>query len=143
MSRLAQVSTSLYSKLHSDAVGLGDASSMALPSGLLAEWDWLKGLPVSWREVVVSPLAFRRFADYEASAQRIVGRDEDDQPCYCHYQYRLTEIRSDDDEDFYEETIHDEAGISWRLRDGRWLTYRRVGKDTVQGFFSFSEEMPR
>lgn len=109
----------------------------ALPA---LEWPWHGGLPAEWRDAVVEPLGFRRFHDYEAAALRVLGSDESDQPCYSHYQYRLSETRSDDDEDFYEETLYAEWGTSWRLRDGRWLTFRQVGE---RGFFSFSEEMPR
>lgn len=136
MSHSIQMSPSLYSRLHS-AVGFGEAAPAAAPA---LDWPWREGLPVQWQDAVVVPLGFRRHRDYKAAARRVLGLDENGEPCYCHHQYRVNALRSDDDEDFYEETLYLESGTSWRLRDGRWLNYRRVGG---RGFFSFSEEMPR
>ncbi len=135
MSHLEQVRVALYSKLH----------SARAPAGAVFDDRWADGLPVFWRDAVVSPLEVRRFQDYEATASRLVGYDESGEPCYCSHAYRYDELRSDDGEEFYEETVHAEVGRSWRLRDGRWLTWRRVehGWGEERGFFSFSEEMPR
>ncbi len=139
MSHPAQMFVALYPKLHNDDVMNGAGFR---PAALA--WDWQAGLPDEWRSMVVAPLGFRRFRDYEAAAQRLLGLDENEQPCYSHYQYRLSEVRSDDDEDFYEETLYAETGISWLLRDGRWLNLRHIGpQGSGRGFFSFSEEMPR
>ncbi|RTL54346.1 MAG: hypothetical protein EKK46_08360 [Rhodocyclaceae bacterium] len=141
MSHLEQMRAALYLKLHSV---VAPARQAAPGRGEVQAWPWRRHLPTEWHGAVTEPLGFRRFRDYEASAQRVVGVDENEQPCYCHYEYRLSEARSDDDEDFYEETLYLEIGISWRLRDGRWLTFRRIGGVAdSQGFFSFSEEMPR
>lgn len=135
---LAQKSVALYSMLHNDA-----AASLPPRQGL-TDWRWRLGLPAAWRDAVVEPLVFHRYCDYEASAERVLGEDENGQSCYCHYRYRLWEMRSDDDEDYYQETLYVESGSSWRLRDGRWLTYRQIQSGGGrQGFFSFSEEMPR
>lgn len=133
MSHPVQVCVALYSRLHSACQALS------------ADDEWAEGLPASWRDAAVAPLDFLRSREYEALAERVVGYDEAGAPCYSRYIYRHKELRSDDGEEFYEETLHAEVGCSWRLRDGRWLVWRRVerGWGEDRGFFSFSEEMPR
>ncbi len=110
----------------------------------LADIDWGRLLPVAWRGQVIAPFQFDVFRDYEIAAERTLGRDADELPCYHACRYVLHELRSDDDEDFYLQAIHAEALTAWRLRDGRWLTYRVVGSDgdAARGFFSFSEDAP-
>ncbi|HEX5394575.1 MAG TPA: hypothetical protein VFW68_14930 [Rhodocyclaceae bacterium] len=135
MSHPVQVCVALYPKLHSASRLTSEAE----------DESWSAGLPALWRDAVVVPLDYRSFRDYEVQARRVVGYDESGEPCFSRYTYRHDALRSDDGEEFYEEIVHAEIGRSWRLRDGRWLTWRRVehGWGEERGFFSFSEEMPR
>lgn len=112
-----------------------------------ADIDWKALLPRAWREQVVAPLEFEVFREYEIAAQRVRGLDEDGLPCYCAHQVQLQELRSDDDEEFYQVVTYAERLSAWRLRDGRWLIYRQVGgadcAAPLQGFYAFSDNMPR
>lgn len=110
------------------------------------ERPWRDRLPVAWREMAVVPIAFEVFRDDELAAERCFGYDADRQPCYYAHRYRIEEPRSDDGEEFYASTLHDEAVAAWLLRDGRWLIHRVVRADDHgegQAFYSFSETMPR
>lgn len=109
--------------------------------------DWLSGLPAAWRDRVVAPGTFRVFREYEVPARRLIGYDEQGQPCYCVYDYRLIDLRSDDDEEFYQALAYGESVTAWRLNDARWLVHRCVealgeegGRDSD---FSVEEWMPR
>lgn len=108
---------------------------------------WGQDLPSAWETLVVAPLRFDVFQEYEMPADRTLGYDEDGAPCYCAFRFILTALKSDDGEMFYEAPDHNEALTAWRLRDKRWLIYREVVADleqgVVQGFFSFSNAMPR
>jgi hypothetical protein len=106
---------------------------------------WRQNLPREWQEMVVAPLQLDSQRDYEMAAERVIGRDEDDEPCYCVYRYIVTETRSDDDEEFYQIAAYAESLSAWRLRDGRWLIHRLIARDGEPGtgFYSFSETMPR
>lgn len=108
---------------------------------------WLTHLPHPWREQVVAPLEFEVFREYEMAAERVMGYDEDGQPCYCAHSVLIPELRSDDDEEYYEIVTYAEQVSSWRLRDGRWLTYRLAGGVDctlpLNGFYSFGTQMPR
>jgi hypothetical protein len=66
------------------------------------ESAWSQNLPPAWKELVVAPVAFDVFREYEIAADRTVGRDEDAAPCYCTSRYLMTDLRSDDDDTFYE-----------------------------------------
>lgn len=107
--------------------------------------DWRRDLPKEWRRLVVSPLVVERFRDYEMAAERLVGRDEDEQPCYCSSRFVVMETRSDDDEEFYQIAAYAESLQAWRLRDGRWLIHRLITREGERGsaFYSFGEHMPR
>jgi hypothetical protein len=52
---------------------------------------WSEGLPSEWREQVIAPLYFDHYKEYLVKAARILGRDEDDQACYCAFCYVLEE----------------------------------------------------
>lgn len=109
-------------------------------------WDSL--LPRDWRAQAVAPVEFDVFREYEVAAERTVGRDENGAACYHAHRYVLHELRSDDDEDYYLMAVYGEALAAWRLRDGRWLSYRVVGAEgdaaegAAHGFFSLGEEDP-
>lgn len=107
--------------------------------------DWQLGLPSEWRDCVVVPLWRSTYRDYEMAAERIVGHDEDDQPCYCRSSFIVTETRSEDDEEFYQVAAYAEVLTAWRLRDGRWLIHRLITREGEQGtaFYSFGDAMPR
>ena len=108
---------------------------------------WWDDLDVSSKVQVVAPMRFDLFREYEMAAERIVGYDENEEPCYCAFRHVLTELRSDDDEVFYEAPTHAESLTSWRLRDERWLVFRNIvgscERGTAYSFFTFSEAMPR
>jgi hypothetical protein len=107
--------------------------------------DWRRDLPKEWQRLVISPLVVERFRDYEMAAERFVGRDEDNQPCYCSSRFVVMETRSDDDEEFYQIAAYAESLKAWRLRDGRWLIFRLISREGERGsgFYSFSDRMPR
>ena len=108
---------------------------------------WAEDLPKPWRSFAVVPLRFEIFREYEMSAERALGYDECDLPCYCAYRYVLTELKSDENDVFYEAPSYAESVKSWRLRDDRWLVLRNVIANfelgAVHSFFSISETMPR
>lgn len=87
---------------------------------------WQSLLPAEWRSQAVPPRSFRIDREYEVPARRVVGHDETGTPCFCAYDYRLTELRYDDDEDLYPALIYGESLKAWRLPDGRWLVHRRL-----------------
>ncbi len=121
------------------------------PSGLKLSHDclpdWLSGLPSEWSDRVVVPSVFRLFREYEIPARRLVGYDSHHQLCYCVYDYRLIDLRSDDDEEFYPALAYGESVTSWRLKDARWLVHRCVEALGEEGDrdsgFSFETRMPR
>ena len=108
---------------------------------------WRDHLPEEWRDCVVAPLRFEHHREYEMPAARCFGFDEDDAACYYAHAYTLTELRSDDDEEYYEVPSYRETVRAWRLRDERWLIYRHLksGDDCSPGqeFYSFSATPPR
>jgi hypothetical protein len=108
---------------------------------------WRRKLPSAWKDLVVAPISFDIFQEFEIAADRTLGYDEDDQPCYCASRYVVSELRSDDDDVFYEEPVHAETLLAWRLRDERWLIFRKIvgncGLGAAHSFFSFSDSMPR
>lgn len=108
---------------------------------------WWQDLPADRRDLVVVPLRFDILREYEILADRTNGYDENDEACYCAYRFVLTTLRSDDDETFYEEPSYAESTVAWRLRDERWLIFRRVVGNVELGaehcFYSFSNAMPR
>jgi hypothetical protein len=107
--------------------------------------SWQQNLPSEWQDAVIAPLEIRTYRDYEMAAERIVGRDEDDAPCYCASRFIVTETRSDDDEEFYQVAAYAESLSAWRMRDGRWLIHRLITRDGERGrsFYSFGDHMPR
>jgi hypothetical protein len=111
-----------------------------------AEIRWRDQLPADWADAVDPPLHFRHYREYEISAERSVGYDEDEQPCFITHRFALTRLVSDDDEEFYETVTLSEEMTAWRLRDGRWLVLRKTHPGTCQanrGFYAISPDMPR
>lgn len=130
---------SLYTNKHSDSI-LRDEDNVC-------RQEWQRHLPKSWRAMVDVPLYFKRFHEHELPANRSLGFDEGDQPCYCAHSVVIPELRSDDDEEYYQVVTYAEQLSAWRLRDGRWLIFRRVGgadcAAPLKDFYSFSDSMPR
>ena len=114
------------------------------PSHALA---WSEDLPWLLKDLVVTPVSFDMFQEYEMLADRICGRDAANQPCYCAFRLIRTQLRSDDDEVFYELPVYAETLTCWRLVDERWLTCRTTMLNfddaAFQTHFSVSEAMPR
>lgn len=107
---------------------------------------WQRNLPDEWRDAIDTPLYFEQYSEYEISAERSVGYDADDRPCFTAHRYELTRLVSDDDEEFYEVVTYREELAAWRLRDERWLVYRRIctaDGNAPRGFYTFSPTMPR
>jgi hypothetical protein len=108
--------------------------------------SWNRLLPTDWADQVETPLRFAHYSEYEIAAERTVGFDADDQPCFTAYRFMLTSTASDDDEEFYQVVTHSEEMAAWRLRDERWLVFRKAGTkhcNPPRGFYSFSQKMPR
>lgn len=108
--------------------------------------DWSKHLPEAWLGAVDQPLYFKCYSEYEMCAERSVGYDADDCPCFTAHQFILTSIASDDDEEYYEVVTYAEEMAAWRLHDERWLIYRTVTTspcNAPRGFYAVSPEMPR
>jgi hypothetical protein len=99
-------------------------------------------------DLVVVPRVFEIQREYEVAAARVIGRDDSAAPCFCAYSYRSTKLCCDDNDVFYEATIYCEELSAWRLRDGRWLSWRLVvtGDDDGEKAgvrYALSEKMPR
>lgn len=108
--------------------------------------QWQAALPDEWESAVDRPLYFHHYREYELSAERTVGYDEDDRPCFVNHRFVLTRLSSDDDEEFYETVTLSEEMTAWRLRDGRWLVLRDTRPDRCRsngGFYALAPEMPR
>lgn len=108
--------------------------------------DWPRHLPEGWQAIVETPLYFERYSEYEISAERTVGYDADDKPCFTAHCFLLTRLASDDDEEFYEIATYAEEMAAWRLCDERWLIYRRISTnncDLPNSFYSLGSAMPR
>jgi hypothetical protein len=108
---------------------------------------WSDDLPTDLKDLVVAPTKFAVFQDYEMRADHTQGRDASDQPCYSEFRFVLTQLRSEDDEIFYEAPVYAESLTSWRLVDERWLVCRSTLSGLDQAGFqtslTVSDVMPR
>lgn len=106
-------------------------------SHLAREVDWVERVPLLWRSLITGPLWVDVFRDQQAGAERWVGYDEDEDPCYCRYRFQVGGGTQQHREDL----------AAWRLRDGRWLIHRIIQCQADGGaaylFYAFSEHMPR
>lgn len=118
-----------------------------LRGALEAAHPWRAGLPKRWLGKVVVPTYFVRYRDYEIRAERFVGYEYEEQPCFCEYQVDFLTPQRDG-------LVAPVVGISywehlkaWRLTAAQWLILRRYQTDrrTARGqaFFCLSENMPR
>lgn len=101
---------------------------------------WNEDLPTKWQAQIVAPLYFDHYIEYEIAAERIIGRDEDDAACFCTFSY--VQAEAGPEYRTWAETLK-----AWRLRDGRWLTYRVVVRNGQlargRGFYTLGNSMPR
>lgn len=108
---------------------------------------WSDDLPTPLRHLVVAPVRFRVHRDYEMQATHTDGCDATNQPCFCEFHFVMTQLRSDDDEVFFETPVYSETLTSWRLVDERWLvchtTVDRLTADGSQTRLSISNAKPR
>lgn len=131
---------------HPIAIAIPAAKSHRTDRCDVTKADWARHLPESWIDAVEMPLYFEHHSEYEINAQRAVGYDADDQPCFTAHRYQLTRLLSDDDEEFYEVVAYCEELAAWRLRDERWLVFHAHSSDNCaprRGFYTLSHEMPR
>jgi hypothetical protein len=126
---------------------LPNAGRSACPARQAQTRRWLTDLPHDLQALVVQPVTVDVFQDYEMQAERAQGRDAANAPCFSEFRYVITQLRSDDDEVFYETPVYAETLTSWRLLDARWLVCRttldRLGSGGSQTSLSVSECMPR
>lgn len=108
---------------------------------------WQDHLPAPLQNLVVPPVSFQVHADYEMLADHTDGCDAANQPCFCEFHFVVTELRSDDDEIFFEAPVYAETLTSWRLLDERWLVCRttidRLKPGGAATRFSVASAMPR
>ena len=134
----------LYTKLANAGPVL---QNLACPTRQAQAQRWLTDLPHDLQDLVVPPVTVDVFQEYEMQAERAQGRDATNTPCFSEFRYVLTQLRSDDDEVFYEMPVYAETLTSWRLIDARWLVCRttldRRGRGGSHTAFSVSECMPR
>lgn len=107
---------------------------------------WQALLPPAWRQQAVPPQTFRVDREYEVAARRVIGHDNAGVPCFCAYDYRWIEPRSDDGDEFYALIVYGESVQGWRLRDGRWLVRHRVqlgAEDETTDSIRVTGAMPR
>ena len=108
---------------------------------------WLEHLPPEYRELVIAPLDIRHYRDDELAAERFVGEDEDNAPCFTAHRFNLFEPRSDDGEEFYSVLAYGESLAAWRLRDERWLIWREIMSEEncgeARSFYCLAQTMPR
>jgi hypothetical protein len=118
-------------------------------SYLAREVNWAERVPTLWRSLTIGPLWVDVNRDQEAGAERWIGYDEEEQPCYCRYQFQVPigamgggMSGTPEAEQVYKEDL---AG--WRMRDDRWLIHRIITCQTdgvtSYSFYAFSESMPR
>ena len=101
---------------------------------------WSEDLPKKWQSQVVAPLYFDHYIEYQIAAERILGYDEDDTPCFCTISHVQAEAGPD-------RSTWAESLKAWRMRDGRWLIYRVIVRggqvNRGRGFYVLGNAMPR
>lgn len=109
--------------------------------------NWHNELPAEWQAQVVAPVRFEIAQEHDVLADRVDGWDAAQQPCYLAQRYVLTELRTDDDESFYEAPVYIETLTAWRLQDNRWLHLHQTISDCDRGVarrsLSLSHARPR
>lgn len=103
--------------------------------------NWAARVPVLWRSLTIGPLWIDVYRDKDTQAERWIGYDEEEQPCFCRHAFQL-DIGALAGKAGYMEDL-----MAWRMRDDRWLIHRII-KCHADGrrsyaFYSFAETMPR
>lgn len=110
-------------------------------SHLGSEINWSDRLPQLWRSLTIGPIWIDVNRDLDAGAERWVGFDEEEAPCYCRYRFKVDIGSLGATPDYVEDLV------AWRMRDGRWLIHRIIkchaDRQTAYAFYGFSESMPR
>jgi hypothetical protein len=105
------------------------------------EVAWAERLPALWRDLAIGPLWVDVHRDHDSLAERWVGYDEDERPCYCRHRFHL-DIGALGGPAGYAEDL-----VAWRMRDERWLIHRiihcRADGGAAYAFYAFGEQMPR
>jgi hypothetical protein len=108
---------------------------------------WSDDLPTPLKHLVVAPVSFQVHHDYEMQAEHTDGCDATNRLCFCEFHFVMTQLRSDDDDVFFETPVYSETLTSWRLIDDRWLvchtTMDRLAADGSHTRLSISNAMPR
>jgi hypothetical protein len=105
---------------------------------------WQEDLPAEWLNAVDAPLYYAQYREYEISAERAVGYDADDKPCFTCHRFLLTQTGTG--ESTQPIVTFSERMSAWRLRDDRWLVFRRNSANhgsEPASFYAFSSTMPR
>jgi len=115
-----------------------------------ALYAWKAGLPGRWVGSVIVPAYFVRYREYEIRAERIVGFEYEDQPCYCEHRVDFGSLESGAPAAVPAAggaPQYWEHSSAWRLVDGHWLILKRLRSGTdvaqVQEFFCLAGQMPR
>ncbi|MBU1364218.1 MAG: hypothetical protein KKE51_10390 [Gammaproteobacteria bacterium] len=105
---------------------------------------WQEDLPAEWLNAIDPPLYYAHYREYEISAERAVGYDADDKPCFTCHRFLLTQGSTG--ETAQPVVTFSERMAAWRLRDERWLVFRRNSANhgsEPASFYAFSSTMPR
>lgn len=109
--------------------------------------DWQDELPAPLKELVVAPISFEVFHEFEMLADRTCGLDSARTICFYAFRHVWTALRSDDDEVFYEMPVFAQTLTSWRLLDESWLvcqaTHDLQDHSVAQNRLYVSKAMPR
>jgi len=116
-------------------------------SHLGREVNWAERVPQLWRGLTIGPLWVDVNRDADAGAERWVGYDEEEAPCYCRYRFQVDIGSLAGDALRQGRPGYSEDLAAWRMRDGRWLIHRIINchadAGTSYAFYAFSESMPR
>jgi hypothetical protein len=100
----------MFNALYSE---LPNAGRTACPARQPQGKRWQTDLPRDLQELVVPPVTVDVFQEYEMQAER--ARDSTNAPCFSEFRYVITQLRSDDDEVFYEMPIYTETLTGWDM----------------------------
>ena len=111
------------------------------------EIDWTSRLPDAWRDRVDGPMWVQVFRDHSCGAERWVGFNEDDRPCWVRYRFVIEHAPGESGQGA-RAVRHCEDLMGWLMRDGRWLIHRTIlsqaeRRPASYSFFALSERMPR
>jgi hypothetical protein len=124
----------------------GQAKKAKRATHLAHELDWQALLPANWKDQVIGPLWVNVHRDHEVGAERWLGFNEDEQPCYCRYRFVIAQ-RDQTPGEAERRLSYCEDLTAWLMRDGRWLIHRKIlsqaARPTSYSFYSLSERMPR